>query len=130
MKKRLQALAMVVTLAICAMGTTACSSEEKAPAEAPATEAPAETPAEAPAESDAQEPAKDGGWVICYICKDLSQEWFQGTLKPSEERKRFHRRGQDSFFRTLTWLVYMINPPDCEPTIAACASPPCLLCQG
>lgn len=85
MKKRLQALAMVVTLAICAMGTTACSSEEKAPAEAPATEAPAETPAEAPAESDAQEPAKDGGWVIGYICKDLSQEWFQGTLKAIEE---------------------------------------------
>lgn len=31
------------------------------------------------------EEAAEGGWVIGYICKDLSQEWFQGTLAAIEE---------------------------------------------
>lgn len=29
--------------------------------------------------------AKDDGWVIGYICKDLSQEWFQKTLTSLED---------------------------------------------
>lgn len=31
------------------------------------------------------EEEKAGDWVIGYICKDLSQEWFQGTLNAIEE---------------------------------------------
>lgn len=62
-----------------------CAAEEKTPAtEAPAAEAPAAT--EAPAAPTAE--AKDGGWVIGYICKDLSQEWFQNTLKAIEETSK------------------------------------------
>ncbi|MDY3917559.1 MAG: substrate-binding domain-containing protein [Candidatus Limivivens sp.] len=29
--------------------------------------------------------AEEGDWVIGYICKDLSQEWFQGTLNAIED---------------------------------------------
>ncbi len=32
--------------------------------------------------------AEDGGWTIGYICKDLSQEWFQGTLKAIEDTSK------------------------------------------
>ena len=32
--------------------------------------------------------AEDGGWTIGYICKDLSQEWFQGTLNAMESKAK------------------------------------------
>ena len=32
--------------------------------------------------------AEEGGWTIGYICKDLSQEWFQGTLNAMEAKAK------------------------------------------
>ncbi len=48
-------------------------------------EDPTDVSTEAPTgESTAAEQGKSGDWVVGYICKDLSQEWFQGTLKALE----------------------------------------------
>lgn len=73
-------LAMVLTLVLVLGVFAGCSSTE-APAE---TQAPAAAATQAPAAAPAEE-AKTGDWVVGYICKDLSQEWFQGTLAALEE---------------------------------------------
>lgn len=78
-------LGLVLFVSLCACAAPAAPAATEAPAvtEAPAaaTEAPAvaETPAK-----------KTSDWVIGYICKDLSQQWFIDTLKgmETEAKKR------------------------------------------
>lgn len=73
MKKKLMSLLMVSLLLMVGIGITGCGKAD-VPEDVPAPakeEVPAQT--EAPVETE----TKDDGWVIGYICKDLSQDVFQ-----------------------------------------------------
>ena len=74
--KKLIALLLSLVLVL---GLVACGGDEAPETTAPKADAPETTPV---ADEGGE---KTGDWVVGYICKDLSQEWFQATLAALEE---------------------------------------------
>lgn len=76
MKKRIFALLLAAAMMA---GTLAGCGGEAEPAKDAASTTEGEDAAADTAEAEKEPEAKSDGWVIGYICKDLSQEWFIST---------------------------------------------------
>lgn len=71
-------IALLLSLLVVVGLFAGCSQED--PQQSSATTAPADTEGGEDTTAGA-----DDGYVVGYICKDLSQEWFQATLAALEE---------------------------------------------